>query len=129
MNTIKKEIATTPTVAKKPAFNLGNSSFNTRPRNVSLGGSMITLNKELAKKYEAELPNQLLIIAGLVESVGGKCTVESLAQHWDTEYLMTKQFRQDVYTVLAHYRGAFNSKKGFKQLPKEDLNKIFTFSS
>jgi len=110
-------------------LDLTKSSFNTSTKSSSINpNSKLVINLEVAKKYSHKLSGQLGIICALAEQNGGSVNFQEANDLWISEFVDNGVYTQDLITVVSHYRGRFNSPKGYKQIPSADLKKLITVS-
>ena len=110
-------------------LDLTKGSFNTSTKSSSINpNSKLVINLEIAKKYASKLNGQMGIICALAEQNGGSVNFQEANNLWISEFVDTGVYTQDLLTVVSHYRGRFNSPKGYKQIPSADLKKLITIS-
>jgi len=110
-------------------LDLTKGSFNTSTKSSSINpNSKLVINLEIAKKYAHKLSGQMGIICSLAEQNNGSVNFQEANELWITQFVDTGVYTQDLITVVGHYRGRFNSPKGYKQIPSTDLKKLITVS-
>ena len=110
-------------------LDLTKGSFNTSTKSSSINpNSKLVINLEIAKKYKTELIGQMGIICAIGEQNNGSVNFQEANDLWISKFVDTGVYTQDLITVVSHYRGRFNSPKGYKQIPSDDLKKLITVS-
>tara|TARA_R100000458_G_scaffold373_1_gene295 strand:- start:169 stop:582 length:414 start_codon:yes stop_codon:yes gene_type:complete len=110
-------------------LDLTKGSFNTSTKSSSINpNSKLIINLEIAKKYAHKLSGQMGIICTIAEQNNGSVNFVEANELWITQFVDTGIYSQDLITVVSHYRGRFNSPKGYKQIPSADLKKLITVS-
>ena len=105
------------------------SKFNTASKSSAINpNSKLVCDPQLATKYAHKFNGQLGIVLDMLEQNGSSLNMQDANDYWITNYVDTGVYTQDLVTVVSHYRGVFNSKKGYKQIPSEELRKLITIS-
>ena len=105
------------------------SSFNTSTKSSSVNpNSILSTVGSIAKKYAHKFNGQLGIVFTILEQNDWKVNLQKANELWISKYVDTGIYTQDLITVVNHYRGVFNSKRGYKQIPSEDLRQLLTIS-
>ena len=110
-------------------LDLTKGSFNTSTKSSSINpNSKLVIDLEIAKKYSHKLNGQMGSICTIAEQNNGSVNFVEANELWITQFVDTGIYTQDLITVVSHYRGRFNSPKGYKQIPSTDLKKLITVS-
>ena len=115
--------------AKGITLDTSKSSFNTSTKSSSVNpNSILGTVGSIAKKYAHKFNGQLGIVFTILEQNDWKVNLQKANELWISKYVDTGIYTQDLITVVNHYRGVFNSKRGYKQIPSEDLRQLLTIS-
>jgi len=115
--------------AKGIALDTSNSSFNTSTKSSSINpNSKLSTVSAIAKKYAHKFNGQMGIIFTMLEQNDWSVNLQEANELWITRYVDTGIYTQDLITVVNHYRGVFGSKRGYKQIPSEDLRQLLKIS-
>ena len=115
--------------AKGITLDTSKSSFNTSTKSSSVNpNSILSTVGSIAKKYAHKFNGQLGIVFTILEQNDWKVNLQKANELWISKYVDTGIYTQDLITVVNHYRGVFNSKRGYKQIPSEDLRQLLTIS-
>ena len=115
--------------AKGIALDTSNSSFNTSTKSSSINpNSKLSTVSSIAKKYAHKFNGQMGIIFTMLEQNDWSVNLQEANELWITRYVDTGIYTQDLITVVNHYRGLFSSKRGYKQIPSEDLRQLLKIS-
>ena len=115
--------------AKGIALDTSNSSFNTSTKSSSINpNSKLSTVSAIAKKYAHKFNGQMGIIFTMLEQNDWSVNLQEANELWITMYVDTGIYTQDLITVVNHYRGVFGSKRGYKQIPSEDLRQLLKIS-
>ena len=115
--------------AKGITLDTSKCSFNTSTKSstVSPNAKLSTVGS-IAKKYAHKFSGQLGIIFTMLEQNDWSVNLQQANELWITQYVKTGIYEQDLIIVVNHYRGVFNSKRGYKQIPSEDLRQLLKIS-
>ena len=115
--------------AKGIALDTSKGSFNTSTKSSSINpNSKLSSVSSIAKKYAHKFNGQMGIIFTMLEQNDWSVNLQEANELWITMYVDTGIYTQDLITVINHYRGLFSSKRGYKQIPREDLKQLLTIS-
>jgi hypothetical protein len=115
--------------AKGIALDTSKGSFNTSTKSSSINpNSKLSSVSSIAKKYAHKFNGQMGIIFTMLEQNDWSVNLQEANELWITMYVDTGIYTQDLITVINHYRGLFSSKRGYKQIPSEDLKQLLTIS-
>ena len=115
--------------AKGIALDTSKGSFNTSTKSSSIDpNSKLSTVSSIAKKYTNKFSGQMGIIFTMLEQNDWSVNLQEANELWITRYVDTGIYTQDLITVVNHYRGVFNSKRGYKQIPSEDLRQLLKIS-
>ena len=105
------------------------SKFNTASKSSAINpNSKLVCDPQLATKHTHKFSGQLAIILDMLEQNGNSLNMQEANDYWITNYVDTGVYTQDLVTVVSHYRGVFNSNKGYKHIPRDELTKLITIS-
>ena len=115
--------------AKGIALDTSKGSFNTSTKSSSIDpNSKLSTVSSIAKKYTNKFSGQMGIIFTILEQNEWSVNLQQANELWITLYVDTGIYTQDLITVVNHYRGVFGSKRGYKQIPSEDLRQLLKIS-
>ena len=115
--------------AKGISLDTSKGSFNTSTKSSSINpNSKLSSVSSIAKKYAHKFNGQMGIILSMLEQNDWSVNLQEANELWITRYVDTGIYTQDLITVVNHYRGLFSSKRGYKQIPREDLKQLLTIS-
>ena len=115
--------------AKGIALDTSKGSFNTSTKSSSIDpNSKLSTVSSIAKKYTNKFSGQMGIIFTMLEQNDWSVNLQQANELWISLYVDTGIYTQDLITVVNHYRGVFSSKRGYKQIPSEDLRQLLTIS-
>jgi len=115
--------------AKGIALDTSKSSFNTSTKSSSINpNSKLSTVGAIAKKYAHKFNGQMGIIFTMLEQNDWTVNLQEANELWITRYVDKGPYTQDLITVVNHYRGVFSSKRGYKQIPSEDLRQLLKIS-
>jgi|TARA_R110002012_G_scaffold115800_1_gene262779 hypothetical protein len=115
--------------AKGIALDTSKGSFNTSTKSSSINpNSKLSTVGSIAKKYSHKFNGQMGIIFTMLEQNDWSVNLQQANELWISLYVDTGIYEQDLITVVNHYRGVFNSKRGYKQIPSEDLRQLLKIS-
>ena len=115
--------------AKGIALDTSKGSFNTSTKSSSIDpNSKLSTVSSIAKKYTNKFSGQMGIIFTMLEQNDWSVNLQQANELWISMYVDTGIYTQDLITVVNHYRGVFSSKRGYKQIPSEDLRQLLTIS-
>ena len=115
--------------AKGIALDTSKGSFNTSTKSSSINpNSKLSTVGSIAKKYAHKFNGQMGIILTMLEQNDWSVNLQQANELWISLYVDTGIYEQDLITVVNHYRGVFNSKRGYKQIPSEDLRQLLKIS-
>ena len=121
-----------------------NKKQDATPKNVATGGNVgrydnvarqstakrndntvIKVNVEKCDKYISYLQPQLVNLINELTKLGNEATMKELNESWDTNFVMTGIYSQDIYPVLSHY---LNPKIKYKALDNKTLAELDVLS-
>lgn len=121
-----------------------NKKQDATPKNVATGGNVgrydnvarqstakrndntvIKVNVEKCDKYISYLQPQLVNLINELTKLGNEATMKELNESWDTNFVMTGIYTQDIYPVLSHY---LNPKIKYKALDNKTLAELDVLS-
>ena len=121
-----------------------NKKQDATPKNVATGGNVgrydnvarqstakrndntvIKVNVERCDKYISYLQPQLVNLINELTKLGNEATMKELNESWDTNFVMTGIYSQDIYPVLSHY---LNPKIKYKALDNKTLAELDVLS-
>jgi len=115
--------------AKGIALDTSKGSFNTSTKSSSIDpNSKLSTVSSIAKKYTNKFSGQMGIIFTMLEQNDWSVNLQQANELWISLYVDTGIYTQDLITVVNHYRGVFGSKRGYKQIPSEDLRQLLKIS-
>ena len=115
--------------AKGIALDTSKGSFNTSTKSSSIDpNSKLSTVSSIAKKYTNKFSGQMGIIFTMLEQNEWSVNLQQANELWISMYVDTGIYTQDLITVVNHYRGVFSSKRGYKQIPSEDLRQLLKIS-
>ena len=115
--------------AKGIALDTSKGSFNTSTKSSSIDpNSKLSTVSSIAKKYTNKFSGQMGIIFTMLEQNEWSVNLQQANELWISLYVKTGIYTQDLITVVNHYRGVFGSKRGYKQIPSEDLRQLLKIS-
>tara|TARA_Y100001951_G_C11066153_1_gene143509 strand:+ start:121 stop:531 length:411 start_codon:yes stop_codon:yes gene_type:complete len=115
--------------AKGIALDTSKGSFNTSTKSSSIDpNSKLSTVSSIAKKYTNKFSGQMGIIFTMLEQNDWSVNLLQANELWISLYVDTGIYTQDLITVVNHYRGVFGSKRGYKQIPSEDLRQLLKIS-
>jgi len=115
--------------AKGIALDTSKGSFNTSTKSSSIDpNSKLSTVSSIAKKYTNKFSGQMGIIFTMLEQNDWSVNLQQANELWISLYVDTGIYEQDLITVVNHYRGVFGSKRGYKQIPSEDLRQLLKIS-
>ncbi len=115
--------------AKGIALDTSKGSFNTSTKSSSIDpNSKLSTVSSIAKKYAHKFNGQMGIIFTMLEQNDWTVNLQEANELWITRYVDKGPYTQDLITVVNHYRGVFSSKRGYKQIPSEDLRQLLKIS-
>ena len=121
-----------------------NKKQDATPKNVATGGNVgrydnvarqstakrndntvIKVNVEKCDKYISYLQPQLVNLINELTKLGNEATMKELNESWDTNFVMTGIYTQDIFPVLSHY---LNPKIKYKALDNKTLAELDVLS-
>ena len=87
--------------------------------------TVIKVNVEKCDKYISYLQPQLVNLINELTKLGNEATMKELNEAWDTNFVMTGIYTQDIYPVLSHY---LNPRIKYKALDNKTLAELDVLS-
>ena len=83
--------------------------------------TVIKVDVQKCDKVISYLQPQVVNLINELTKLGGETTMKKLNEAWDTNFIMTGIYTQDIYPVLSHY---LNPKIKYKALDNKTLKEL-----